>query len=128
MNVTKNTFFPAAPLRIDFFKHHQNLPNKQSRHLHDFTVLNRHFLASAVYSEGGNYCIDSFIYMWNAKEKKFMEHQRLRTRGARKFLFFEESGNFFLAVVNMQHSCGIEGQFQRELTCLKSLLRNTSLK
>lgn len=61
--------------------------------------------------------------MWSAKEKKFKEHQRLRTSGARKFLFFEESGNFFLAVVNMQHSCGVEGQFLEGVHVFKSLFK-----
>eukprot|EP00794_Sanderia_malayensis_P020480 gene20480-22496_t len=101
--------FKSAILRLDYFDHFQTFTSIGFQHFHYFTVKSLHFLAAAVFSMNNDFCADSIIYIWSRDRKQFVKHQLLKTSGAKKFVFFQEAGSYFLAVANMKQGCGTNG-------------------
>ena len=52
----------------------------------------------ASHDDGSNFGLESLIYQWNGE--MFVVFQKIPTKGAVRFTFFEISGNNFLAVAN----------------------------
>ncbi|XP_041374833.1 thrombospondin-type laminin G domain and EAR repeat-containing protein-like [Gigantopelta aegis] len=82
------------------FKRYQNLVTWTARDFEYFEIDGRHYLAVANYEKGDDTHINSYIYVWNWRKRKFEEHQKLMTIGAYDWTHFTVNGFHFLALAN----------------------------
>ncbi|KAK3083162.1 hypothetical protein FSP39_015455 [Pinctada imbricata] len=80
------------------FKEFQSIITWTARDFEYFEIDNDHFLAVANHARGRSQSVDSIIYKWNRKERRFREHQVIPTVGAYDWTYFTVNNFHFLAV------------------------------
>src|SRR3990167_8300505 len=74
------------------FQLFQSIPSSKPINIKAFTIEQKHYLAIS------NLAGDSAIYMWDGKQ--FIFFQKIIGPGGRRFVFFTDLGNHFLAKIN----------------------------
>ncbi|WAR10021.1 TSEAR-like protein, partial [Mya arenaria] len=80
------------------FREFQTLITYTARDMEFFTIGEEHFLAVANHAIGADQQVDSVIYRWDRKLRRFTSHQTIRTTGAYDWTYFKVDGYHFLAV------------------------------
>ncbi|KAL5006179.1 hypothetical protein ScPMuIL_017337 [Solemya velum] len=80
------------------FRVHQDILTWTARDFEYFQNDDDHFLVVANHAKGSTQEVDSIIYKWNKREKKFKEHQAIPTVGAYDWTYFTVDSYQFLAV------------------------------
>ena len=79
------------------FTLYQTLQTRGGYGLEYFSIADKRFLAVANHHDG-THQLDSVIYQWNGK--KFVDFQKISTKGASHFTFLTINGDKYLAVAN----------------------------
>lgn len=82
------------------FHQHQEIPTQGGYDVKYFEVNGKHFLAVANAFNGKTTHVNSNIYKWDERSKRFLHHQAVPTVGATDWEFFQVNGNSYLAVAN----------------------------
>ena len=99
-----SSIFLATAHLFDYFVHRQSVFGLDIRHTESFTINDNYFLAHTISTTDNRQCTDSLITRWTGTSLE--EHQRIRTSGAYKMVFFKaEDGNFFLIILNSDDLC-----------------------
>lgn len=79
------------------FKEFQIIPTWTARDFEHFVMNDKHYLAVANHAKGSSQMVDSGIYIWSTKLRRFKLFQNIMTTGAYDWTYFSVNGYHFLA-------------------------------
>ncbi|KAK3773764.1 hypothetical protein RRG08_011764 [Elysia crispata] len=84
---TNSTLYKWNKVRRKF-RYYQDIPSSVARDVEAFQIEGEHYLAVANHREGNNNIINSTVFKWSRKDKRFQEFQTLPTMGAYDMTYF----------------------------------------